>query len=100
MDANSGDSAAGVDVTFANNYGESVRLFWFQDNGQRLIQGEMGPGEELVLGTHAGHKFIAVPESAGDQGDAVQKWTMEKAHHGQRLLIDPSRPDASNSQEL
>lgn len=93
-------NASGIEVTFANNFGEPVHLFWLQEGGVRLIQGELAAGEEMALGTHTGHTFIAVPERAGDQGNALQEWTMEKSHHKQRLLMDPTRPDANDAREL
>eukprot|EP00932_Pfiesteria_piscicida_P009721 SRR837773.20497.p3 GENE.SRR837773.20497~~SRR837773.20497.p3 ORF type:complete len:383 (+),score=134.01 SRR837773.20497:3-1151(+) len=58
-------------VRFVNRGGAPVQLFWVnKDTNEMHFQGEIGPDQELEIGTAAGHRFLA---KAAD-GSVVRDW--------------------------
>lgn len=60
------DGTRNTSITFVNNTGESVKMFWIDSGGVRKPYDRMGPGQTATQNTYAGHAWVAVGHDGKD----------------------------------
>lgn len=78
-------------VTFVNNSGSKISLFWLDTRGERKAYGTMEPGEESTMGTYAGHVWLA----ANANGDVMGKFIAEDRDTRAIITKESPKPPAA-----
>jgi hypothetical protein len=50
-----------------NGIAEPVEVFWLAEDGKRVPQGSVAPGDDTIITTTLGHRFAIVPEGGDDE---------------------------------
>jgi hypothetical protein len=50
-----------------NGTAKTVDVFWLADEGKRVPQGAVAPGDDTVISTTIGHRFAIVPTGGDDE---------------------------------
>ena len=68
VEAEEDGDVTSVQLTIVNAFRYSLKIYWIDENEERVQFAELQPGERWVVDTYAGHRWVAVNESVKHPG--------------------------------